>query len=275
MGNKIFLIALLCAALGLFLFIRPRLFAPEPRPSLTDRLPESEVLGRFYLLDVARETSSMLFYHKIPFRDLVSYDFLLSQAKSFGLDVQKPGYFFSDREGEWGAFLHVTDSSRVPNGIARLQQFVDVQDSVVYQRKTHFLPKQNLFIFTDKSYMFVYHGAKFKSRLSRVLYAKHGDIGENWKLFNSLQTFRNEKLVVFSNDKKLRKYGVEYGLFAHDSDSLSFKLKAYIKSTQDIRIRMKENGIAFKRGRAFVILLFVTGHFPDISVHEPAEDEQG
>lgn len=244
-GNKIFLIALLCAALGLFLFIRPRLFAPEPTPVLIDRLPESEILGRFYLLDVARETSSMLFYQKVPFRDLVSYDFILSQAKSFGLDVQKPGYFFSDREGEWGAFLHVSDSSRVPNGLARLDQFTEIQDTLVLQHKVHFLPGQNLYIFYDKNYLFVYHGIKLKSRLSRAVYAKHGDAGENWKKFNSLKTFKDEKLVVFSNDKKLKKYGIEYGLFAHDSDSLSFKLKTYIKSTQDIQISMKENGPSF------------------------------
>ena len=137
-GNKIFLIALLCAALALFLFIRPRLFAPEPKPTLLDRLPESEILGRFYLLDVARETSPMLFYHKIPFRDLASADFLLSQAKSFGLDVQKQGYFFADRSGEWGAFLSVIDSSRIQNGLMKLEQFVPGNDTTILQRKVRF-----------------------------------------------------------------------------------------------------------------------------------------
>ncbi|HLP57119.1 MAG TPA: hypothetical protein VK151_18915 [Fluviicola sp.] len=244
-GNKIFLIALLCAALALFLFIRPRLFAPEPKPTLLDRLPESEILGRFYLLDVARETSPMLFYNKIPFRDLASADFLLSQAKSFGLDVQKQGYFFTDRSGEWGAFLSVIDSSRIQNGLIKLEQFVPGTDTTILQRKVRFLPKQNLYIFYDKSYMMVYHGSKIKSRLSRCINAKHGEMGDSWKKFQSLKTFKDDKLVVFSNDKKLKKYGIEYGLFAHDSDSLSFKLKTYIKTTQDHKLKMKQNGSSF------------------------------
>lgn len=245
-GNKIFLIALLCAALGLFLFIRPRLFAPEPKPSLMDRLPESEILGRFYLLDVARESSPMLFYHKIPFRDLASADFLLSQAKNFGLDVQKQSYFFADRSGEWGTFLSVIDSSRIQNGLIKLEQFVPVTDTTILQRKVRFLPKQNLYIFYDKTYLMVYHGTKIKARLSRCINAKHGEMGDSWKKFQSLKTFRDDKLVVFSNDKKLKKYGVEYGLFAHDSDSLSFKLKTYIKTSKNHKLKMKESGSAFE-----------------------------
>lgn len=255
MGNKIFLIALLCAALGLFLFVRPRLFASDPPPTLMDRLPESEILGRFYLLDVARETSSMLFYHKVPFRDIVSYDFLLSQGKNFGLDLQKPGYFFSDREGEWGTFIHVSDSSRVPGGLAKLNPFVKLQDTVILQRKLHFLPKQNLYVFYDRSYLFVYHGNKMRMRLSRVLNAENGETGTNWKKFNSLSTFKDEKLVVFSNSKKLNKYGVEYALFAHDSDSLAFKLKTYIRATHNLKIKMKEDGLAFATSETTTRLL--------------------
>ncbi len=254
-GNKIFLIALLCAALGLFLFIRPRLFAPTPPPTLMDRLPESEILGRFYLLDVARETSAMLFYHKVPFRDLMSHEFLLSQCKAFGLDVQKPGYFFSDREGEWGTYVHVSDSSRIPSGLLRLKQFVDSRDTIVLQHKLRFLPKQNIYIYYDRSYLFLYHGTKIKSRLSRTVNAKEGEIGINWKKFNALKTFKDEKLVVFSNSKKLQKYGIDYGLFAHDSDSISFKLKSYIKANQDIKIKLKENGPRFTQSKSTTKML--------------------
>ena len=57
-GNKVMLIALLCAALALFLYIRPRLFAPDPPPSLLDRLPESEIVGRYNLLDIAKIESA-------------------------------------------------------------------------------------------------------------------------------------------------------------------------------------------------------------------------
>ena len=65
-GNKVVLIALLCAALALFLYIRPRLFAPDPPPGLLDRLPESEIVGRYNLLDIAKETNSLMLRTKFP-----------------------------------------------------------------------------------------------------------------------------------------------------------------------------------------------------------------
>ena len=239
-GNKIFLIVLLCAALGLFLYLRPRLFSPEPAPTMIDRLPESDILGRFYILDVARETSGMLYYQKIPFRDLISAEFLLSQGKSFGLDVQKPGYFFSDDEGEWGTFLSVTDSSKIRSGITRLEEFTTIRDTFIHKRRLHFLPKQNMYLFYDKSYIFLYHGNQMKRRLGYAMYAQNGEAAESWKKFESLKTFKDEKLVVFSSSKKLKELGIDYGLFSHDSDSLSFKLKTYIKASRPLNFKLKE-----------------------------------
>lgn len=104
-GNKIMLIVMLCVALALFLYIRPKLFAPNPPALLVDRLPESEIIGRFKLLDAAREANALMFKNKTPFREYMTYDFLLSQAKSFGIDIQRPGYFFSNGEEEWGTYV--------------------------------------------------------------------------------------------------------------------------------------------------------------------------
>lgn len=245
-GNKIILITMLCAALGIFLFIRPKLFAPDAPPSLIDRLPNDEILGRIYLLEVARETSSMLYYHNIPFRDLLSYEFLLTQGKNFGLNLQKPGYFFGDQNGEWGAMISVTDSARIPAGILRLKEFVSINDSIIIEQKTYHFKEQNIFLFYDKTYLFAYHGDNFKNRLARVVNAEHGQTETSWQQFLGLKMFKNEKLVVFSNTEKLKQYGVKYALFAHDTDSLSFKLKGYIKADQPHRIKLKKEGLAFK-----------------------------
>lgn len=238
-GNKIFLIVMLCAALGLFLYIRPRLFSPAPSPTLLDRLPESDILGKFYVLDLARETHAMMYYHKVPFRDLVSPEFLLSQGKNYGIDLQKPGYFFSNDKGEWGAFLHVIDSSKIQAGILRLQDFTEIKDTVIHKKRVRFLPKQNLYLFWEKSYIFVYHGTHMKRRMGRVMYAQYGEVSPGWKKFESLKMFRNEKLVVFSSSKKLQKLGIDYGLFSHDTDSVSFKLKTYVKSLQPLLLKLK------------------------------------
>jgi hypothetical protein len=45
----------------------------------------------------------MLYYNKIPFRDLLSYEFILSQGKLYGLNLQKPIYFFGKEKGDVGA----------------------------------------------------------------------------------------------------------------------------------------------------------------------------
>jgi hypothetical protein len=245
-GNKIILIALLCAALVLFLYMRPRLFSPDPPPTLMDRLPESEFLGRFQLLDLARETSAMMYYHKIPFRDLASAEFLLSQAKSFGLDVQKPGYFFSDDEGEWGVFMSLIDSSRVQGGLKRLNEYTNMRDTVILKQKISFLPDQRMYLFYDQSYIFLYHGNHMQRRLGKVLFAQKGDIGEQWERFESLKMFTSDKLVVYAWGKRMSDLGLDYGLFAHDSDSISFKLKSYIKSSYPLKVRLKEPSLALE-----------------------------
>lgn len=244
-GNKILLIFMLCAALGLFLFLRPLLFAPEPSPRLMDRIPEGNVIGRFYLLDVARETSSMLYKQKVPFREYMTYDFLLSQGKSYGLDLQKPGYFFSNGPDEWGSFVSVTDSSKINAGLLRLSQFVDVNDTLVFDQKIHKVKALGIYLYYDKDFLFVYHGNQIKKRLGKALFAKYGEIESNWRRFENIKTFNDEKLVVFAKSDDLDNYGIDFGLFAHDMDSLQFKLKSYVRSKVDLKIKLKEPGLAF------------------------------
>jgi hypothetical protein len=205
-GNKILLIVMLCAALGLFLYLRPSLFAPEPRPRLMDRIPEGDLIGRFYLLDVARETSSMLYKQKVPFREYMTYDFLLSQGKSYGLDLQKPGYFFSNGEQEWGSFISVLDSSKINAGLIRLSQFFDVSDTVLFDQRVQKVKALGIYMYYDKDFLFVYHGNELKKQLGKALFAKYGEIESNWKRFKNIKTFRNEKLVVFAKSEELSEY---------------------------------------------------------------------
>jgi hypothetical protein len=70
-------------ALGLVLFLKNILFQKPTPPRLIDRLPTADFIGKVNVLDLARETSGMMYYHKIPFRDFTSYEFLLGQGKMF------------------------------------------------------------------------------------------------------------------------------------------------------------------------------------------------
>lgn len=243
------LIALLCAALALFLYIRPRLFAPDPPPSLLDRLPESEIVGRYDLLDIARETNSLMFKNKVPFREYMTYDFLLGQAKGIGIDIQSTGYFFSNGEDEWGTYVTVMDSSKIQNGLNRLEQYIDVSDTLVYNRKVSVIKDLGIYIFYDKNYLLVYKGSKIKRRLGKALFAHEGDIENSWEKFLKNPVFKTEDIVLYSHSPRLKKFGLDYAMFAHDSDSLNIKLKTYLHSNKNLKIKEKKAGITFERSK--------------------------
>lgn len=245
-GNKVLLIVMLCALLGLFLYLRPRLFAPKPEPTLMDRLSEGNIIGRFFLLDVARETSSMLYKQKVPFREYMTYDFLLSQGKSYGLDLQKAGYFFSNGQEEWGTYLTVSDSSKIIPGLVRMNQYMEVKDTMVFGQRIYKIPALEVYLYYDKTFLFVYHGNQLKKRLGKALYAENGEMETMWKHFENVPTFKDEKLVVFAQNKELHEYGVDYGVFAHDSDSMEFKLKSYVHTWMDLKVKLKDPGPALE-----------------------------
>ncbi|MFN5912291.1 MAG: hypothetical protein ACK45H_13205, partial [Bacteroidota bacterium] len=245
MYKKITLIVVLSVALGAFLVLRPYIFRKEAPPRIEDRLPEADFIGRAYLLDVARETGGMLYYHKVPLRDFFSYEFILGQSKTYGLNLQKPAYFFANETGDWGAVIEVSDSSKILQGIERMRKYMDVVDSVLNEKKVYYLPDQSGFLFYDRSYMLVYKGNDFKKIHKRVTDCKNGDISPVWKSFLREKHFRDEKLVIYSNWKQLKENGVETALFAHDSDSISFSLKAYIRNKEPLNVAMKDAGQSF------------------------------
>lgn len=246
-GNKIMLIVMLCMALALFLYIRPKLFAPKPPPVLVNRLPEAEILGRYRLLDAAKEVNAMMFKNKVPFRDFMTYDFLLSQAKSFGIDIQSPGYFFSDGKQEWGTYLSLLDSSRIENGFRRLEQYYSMKDTLVFNRNVKMMPELDIYFFYDKNYMLIYHGNHVRRRVGKALFAVRGQTEKSWKDFLAHPVFKTDKIVLYVHSGKLKKYGFEYALLAHDSDSLNIRLKSYFHASRDLKIKEKKSGVAFER----------------------------
>ena len=155
MFKKFSLIFFLAAGLGAFLFLRPYLFRKTEIPRLEDRLPDGDFIGRAYILDVARETSGMLYYHKIPFRDLFSQEFILSQGKQYGLNLQDPVYIFANENGNWGALVHVSDSSKIIEGIERLRKFDDISDSIHEDHRIYYIEEEKGHLFYSNNYMLI------------------------------------------------------------------------------------------------------------------------
>jgi hypothetical protein len=244
MYKKFSLIFFLAFLLAAFLFVRHFWTSRNQEPLMIDRIPSGDILIRANILDVARETSGMLHHNKIPFRDFFSQEFLLGQAKSYGLNFQRPVYLFADESGEWGGLIHVTDSSKIMPGLMRLQKIKSGSDTTLFNQKVYYWPKEKIYLSYGKSYLFVYKGSQFRTKLFQIVFARKGEINPAWKDFLGMKMFKNENLVLYSNSKKLMKYGVEKAMFSHDSDSTSLTMKAYIKSLNPFSFKKKESGLA-------------------------------
>jgi hypothetical protein len=245
LAKKVLTIIVLALSLAGFLYLRPYLFKKEAPPRVLDRLPEADFLGKANILELARETSGMMFFNKVPYRDFTSYEFILSQSKMYGVNLQKPAYLFGNDKGDWGAILHITDSSKTANGIDRIRNFLSIRDSTISETKIWYIPKQKAFLHYGKNYLLVFYGTDFGKILNQVLDTKIYKQRNVWKKFLSLKEFQKENLIIYSNWKKLNRFGIETALFAHDSDSLSFNLKCYLKKKTPFFIKKKSSGIAF------------------------------
>jgi hypothetical protein len=246
LARKILTIIFLAVSLGLSLYLRPYFFKKPPPPRIVDRLPDADFLGKANLLELARETSSMMYYHKIPFRDFTSYEFILGQSKMYGLNLQKPVYIFGNERGDWGALLHVTDSSKMSQGIDRIKNFLDIRDTILFDTKVWFYPAEKTYLHYGKNYLLVYRGKYINKVLDHVVNANLYGESKVWRKFLSKKQFSKENLVIFSNWKKLKEIGFKTAMFAHDSDSLSFNLKSYFYKNSPFYFTQKREGIAIR-----------------------------
>ena len=248
MARKVLFIVFLISLLVGFFYFKPLFGKIVEEPHLVDRMPSGDFLGKVYLLDVARESTEMLFYNKVAMEDFFSHEFILAQSKSYGLNLQKPAYFFANETGEWGALVEVNDSSKIYSGIERLKKTINLQDTMVSDQRVYVLKEEKLYLTYGKKWFFVYKGDQVPKRLYHVKFAEKNDISKTWKTFLNERQFKNEKLVVYSNSKKLREHGIQTAIFAHDSDSTSINIKTYMRNSKPLNVSMKpaSPGMGFK-----------------------------
>ena len=244
MARKALFIVFLLSVLGSFFYFRIYFKNSVDEPTIIDRLPTGDFLGKVFVLEVARELGPFLFYNKIPFRDFLSYEFLLAQGKNYGVDLQKPSYFFSNENGEWGAIVPVSDSSKIITGLQRLKRDVSLEDTFVGGQKVTKIKNQNIYMTYGKNWMFLYHGLQLTKRVNHVVYSKKGEKQKKWDEFLKSKQFTKESLSVYSNWKKIRDYGIDELIFSEDCDSTNMQLKVYVKSKNPHNISLKEQGIS-------------------------------
>ncbi len=244
-------IVLLISLIAGYFYFRPYFLGKEEEPNITDRLPPGELIGKIQLLDLARETNSFLYYNKLPFRDFLTYEFLLAQGKSYGLDIQKPLYFFANESGEWGSVVPVKDSSKIMSGVVRLRQTIDVEDTLVGGQRVFKFPGENIYMTYGKTWLFMYSGNQLPKRMYHVIYSKKGEINPMWKDFLKQKLIEKQSLVFYSSSPRLKKYGVEKAIFTHSSDSVQFTLRSYFKAKGEFDFSLKEKGLALSHAGKF------------------------
>jgi len=114
MYRKFLTLIMIAGGLALVLFVKSFLFSVPKAPRLIDRLPTADFLAKANILELAKETNSLLQYNKLSMRDFTTYEFLLGQGKQYGLDLEQDAYLFAQENGDWGALIKLTDSSKVP-----------------------------------------------------------------------------------------------------------------------------------------------------------------
>ena len=242
-------IAILLAFVGIFvalLFIRP--WEPEPQkgPRFVDRLPDADVIGRSNVLDLTRALSSSLYHYRIPFREFLSPEFILSQGKAFGIDFQESAFFFAD-EKDWeiqsfGILFKITDSSSVHIGINRLDNLLDLKDTVVYNRRVYKYNKLGIYFAYGKDWLLVYQGKNFKRTYHDILFAKLNEIPPKWRVFLNQQSNTGHGIIAQATTENLAENGIKSILISVANDSSSLTLNAQVNQFDTLAFQIKKSG---------------------------------
>lgn len=250
MKNNFFYLFLILSLGATFYYYRDYFFPEKPFPTIEDRLPDAKFLGRINVTEFADELTPLLFHEKVAYRDMIASDFILSQTKNTGINLQKPAYFYITAEDDFGALFNVSDSSKVPRAIHRIKAFFDVHDTIVNSHIIYKINKFNLYICYERNWFFVYRGNKFVKNYFQVKYADHTSMRKSWRKFLYSGIFPDEKLVLFHRSKEMYRQRLDYVAMAMDVDTSNVYVKSVIADRDYFPIQWKEKGISLNQNNS-------------------------
>ncbi|GEM_PF-196102 len=249
MYRNLFLIFVLAAGLAGLLIWQPWKGEEAPPPSIYDRLPDAEIIGISDVLQLSSSLSENLFYYKIPFRDLISPDFILSQGKNYGLDVQSPVFFFMNEKenlpDDWGVMVSVRDSSKVREGIENLQKFVGISVREVDNFRVYSSSELNGSVVYGNDWMLLYQGHQLDKILQRVIHAKHNDVSPRWQKFIKENNTHNEGLIASVSSDEFDEQGIASAYITLSNDSSSLVFNTVITQNDSLSFQANPVGPSF------------------------------
>lgn len=253
MLRKLTFIFVLAILFGAFLVVNPYLRTPEEPPAIEDRLPDADFMATADCIRLAKEVSGMLYYYKVPYRDFLSPEFILSQAKAYGLHIQNPTYFFADKDGEYGILAELTDSTKLGQGIEKLKHFFDVKEMTIptaigTKQKVFKIKDFNAYLFYGTDYICFYKGSSLKKHLGRITNAKTNQVSPTWIELLNQKKYLNRSVVIYSRLDDFKQVSVDQVLAYPVIDSTHVYFHAYLASKDTLPFKLKEGGNDFKTG---------------------------
>ena len=108
------------------------------------------MVGRIRVLDLLKETTDLLIFNNVKVRQFLTYEFILSIAKMYGIDLQSPVYIFANDRGDYGLVIPLLNSDKLNNAIERVQIDFEVSDSLIKNQKVYRLDDENIFFYKRK-----------------------------------------------------------------------------------------------------------------------------
>jgi hypothetical protein len=242
MKNRLTFLLILVSLLGSFFFYRYVLLEEKPFPKIEDRLPDEEYIGKINVIDLVDGIKPLLFKNQVPYRDFIASDFILSQTKNAGINLQKPVYFYISNENEIGALISLSDSSKVPKAITRIKSLFDVQDTIINSNVIYKFSKYNLYFAYERNWMFIYQGNQFVKNYFQVKFADHTSMKKCWKNFLADNRFNNENLIIYARPKALTKQRLNFASFSFRADSSHIFINTIISDTKKFPVKIKQHG---------------------------------
>jgi len=251
MFRNLFLISVLAAALATLLYFKPWITEDSLPPRVYDRLPDADIIGQTDILDLSRSLSKTMFYYKIPFRDFLTPDFLLSQGKNYGLNFQESVYFFANEKNQkivdWGAIAHIRDSSKIQAGIVYLKKFTNVSEFNFLNTKVYQIVDAEIYIVYGEDWIFIYHGKNFKKRIEGVLAAKRNEISPKWRIFFNKRSTEHRTVYAQLHIKELKDLGIESTEISMSNDSTHFYFHTVITQFDSLSFQLRRTGKAYQK----------------------------
>ncbi len=248
MLRKLTFIFVLAILFGAFLIVNPYLKKGKEPPAIEDRLPDADFMATVDCIRLAREVNGMLYYYKVPYRDFLSPEFILSQAKAYGLHLQNPTYFFANKDGEYGILAELTDSTKLGQGIEKLKHFFDVKELTIAKQKVYKIQEYKSYIFYGSDYICFYKGDSLKSQIKRITEAKTNQISPTWLDLINQKKYLNKSVVLYSRLSDFKEVQIDQALAYPVVDSTHVYFYTYLSSKDTLPFKLKQGGMDFKTG---------------------------